>query len=177
MQLIQHQILSSPQSTITISSVPQGFTDLLLVFSLRANNASYAFDDIGLRLNGDSASNYSNRILRTRDGSVGTFGGSGSSITLYGAPSAGATANTFGYGSAYIADYTSSSVKSINTEGYGENNSASAVQGGMVAAQWSGTVPITSLTIVSLNGWDFVVNSSVTLYGIKKGSDGIVAVS
>lgn len=177
MQLIQHQVLSAPQSTITINSIPQGFTDLLLVFSLRANNASYAFDDIGLRLNGDSASNYTNCILRTRDGSVGTFSGAGSSITLYGAPSAGATGNTFGNASAYITNYTSSTTKSISAEGYGENNSGSAVQGGIVAARWSGTAPVTSLTIVSLNGWDFIVNSSVTLYGIKKGSDGVTTVA
>lgn len=177
MRIIQHQDLASPQSTITFSSIPQGYTDLMLVFSLRSDNASYAFDDIGLRINGDSTSNYVNRFFRNRDGGTGSGSGAGTSITLYGAPSQGATPSMFGNGTAYIPSYTSSDVKNVSADGYSENASTSAIQNGFVAAVWNGTAPVTSLTIVSLNGWNFLQNSSATLYGIKKGSDGIVTVA
>lgn len=177
MKLIQHQNLSSGQSAITLSSIPQEYTDLVLVFSLRSNNASYAFDDIGLRINNDSTSNYQNCFFRNREGGVGTFRGTGTSATIFGAPSAGAVGNAFGNGMAYIPNYASSGPKTISTEGYSENTSSTGIQNGYAAVTWNGTDPVTSLTIVSLNGWDFVINSSVSLYGITKGSDGVTTVS
>lgn len=177
-RLIAHQELASSQASITFSSIPQMFTDLYLVVSPRAEAGSgFAFDDLGLRLNGDTGSNYPNRILRTRDGAVGSFGSTSTSIAFYGSPAASATGNTFGNGHAYFPNYRLSQNKSVSAEGYSENNSSTGVQGGLVLGIWNNTAAITSIQVVSLNGWSFAAGSSATLYGITSGSSGGVTVS
>jgi hypothetical protein len=166
----------TPQAAIEFLSIPDTFTDLYLVVSLRSTQAGFAFDDIAIQFNGDTlSSNYSNRGLRTREGTVGSF--TGAHIQIYGVTAAAATANTFGSGQACIPNYRSGVAKSVSAEGYSENNNATLVQGGLIAGRWSGTDPITSLKIYSLNGWTFGQYSSASLYGILAGSDGTTVVS
>jgi hypothetical protein len=170
---IQTIELSSVASLISFASIPQNFDDLMIQFSVRANLGSgFGFDDLGLRLNRDAGGNYQNAILRSREGSAQAGRGGGSSITLYASPAASATANTFGNGQIYLPNYTSARNKSVNIEGFSENNSATLVQGGIGSGVWLNTSAITSLTIESLNGWGFAQNSSISLYGIRRGSDG-----
>jgi hypothetical protein len=176
-RLIQHIRLSSNQGNITFTSIPQTFTDLYLVFSLRSEQGGFAFDDVAIRFNGDAGSNYPGAALRSREGGVGGFVGTSTRIDIYGSPASSATANTFGNGSAYIPGYRSSSFKSAGTEGYSENNSTSLVQGGLIAGRWNNTAAITSISILSLNGWNLSQNSTATLYGITQGTTAGVTVS
>ena len=46
-----------------------------------------------------------------------------------------------------------------------------------MAGLFSNTSPITSITLTSQSGENLVVGSTVSLYKITKGSDGIVTVS
>jgi hypothetical protein len=179
MRLIETKTLTAATTSIEFTSIPQTFTDLLIVLSVRANLGSgYAFDDLGLRINGDAGNNYSNIILRSRDGSVLGTGGAGTSITVYSGPAASATANTFGSSQIYLSDYTSGTTyKSVLVDGYSETNSTTAVQGGIVGGLWQSASPITSVNLVSLNGWNFAQHSLVSIYGITKGSDGTTTAS
>lgn len=171
-ELIQHQELSSTSSSITFTGIPSGWTDLIVKLSLRSESSGiYAFDDLGLRINGDSGNNYIARVLRSREASASTFGGSASNhILIFGATAAGATSSTFSSGEICIANYSSNTAKSVLHEGWTENNSTSMVQGGIVSGSWSGTAAVNSLTIFSVNGWNFVAGSSATLYGINRTS-------
>ena len=47
---------SGSESSITFSSIPQGYTDLVLVFLGKVDSGS---GDLGLRFNADTGSNYS----------------------------------------------------------------------------------------------------------------------
>ena len=172
-ELIQHQVLSATSANITFNSIPSTWTDLVIKLSLRSDgSAIYSFDDLGLRINGDSGNNYIARVLRTREGSVSSFGGSASNhILIFGATASGATSSTFSSGDIHIPNYTAATAKSISHEGYTENNSSSMVQGGLVAGTWSGTAAVNSLSIFSVNGWNFVAGSSATLYGINRTSN------
>lgn len=176
MKIIQHQELASGQASITFNSIPQIYTDLVLVCSLRGNR--YA----GLSLNGSTA-NTSSRTLWGTGSTVMSANYTSlpfSNIILTVAKDT-STASTFGNASIYIANYTGSTAKSVSIDSVGENNGAAAEQI-MGAGLWNNTSAITSLTLTSLddNGaasGTFAQYSSATLYGILKGTDGTTTVS
>jgi len=176
MTLIEHyEVPSGGITNFTFSSIPQTYTDLYCVFSLRSTLLG-GFADIGFRLNG-ATTNYSGRALRTRSNILSSVNAAGTYIVCYEASGDTATSNAFGNGSLYISNYTSSNAKSISAEGYSGNNSASDLQGGIVSGLWDDSAAVTSLTIIDANGEDFMQYSSFTLYGITAGSDGTTTVS
>lgn len=174
MQLIQTVTVSSGgSSSIDFVSVPQTFTDLYLACSLRSAQSN-VFGIHYLRFNGSTAS-YSGRYLEGNGSSAyqGTY-----SVGAYLGASTGngATANTFSNIGAYITNYTSSVAKSVSVDSVGENNSTQSFQT-ITGSLWNVTDPITRVTVVFDGSDTFLQYSSVSLYGILKGSDGIVTVS
>ena len=173
MQVIQHQELGSAQASITFSSIPQTYTDLMLVYSVRADNTNVPYSNTELQLNGSSA-NFSSRRM------FGGGSGAGESYTATNiaglVSSANATSNTFGSTTLYLPNYTGSTNKSYSIESVSENNGTTAYQE-IIAGLWSQTTAITSLTIKPESTRNFVAFSSATLYGILRGSDGITTVS
>ena len=165
MQLIQTQTLASAQASITFSSIPQTFTDLYLLFSMRTSAAS-TNADIGL--NGSYA-----------DFTVRSLFGDGSGVTsettvrIVGAVT---DQTPFTNGSVYIPNYTSSVAKSISIDTVSEKNGTTAYQT-IWAGLWNQTAAITSVSLKEDGGGNLAQYSSVSLYGIKSGSDGIVTVS
>lgn len=164
-------------ASIDFTSIPGTYTDLMVVLSLRVNNASNGTDAL-VQFNSDSTgANYS---WRRFTGNGATASDSGSGYRLLGLTNGGAeTSNTFGSMSAYIPNYTGSTQKTYSVDTITENNSAigNTYFQQLVAGKWTGTAAITSLTI-NLNGSQaFVQYSSATLYGITKGSSGGVTVS
>ena len=171
MQVIEHIELASAQASITFSDIPQTYTDLYLVFSLRGSAADSA-RSLFLSIN-SSASNFTGRYLQ------GLGSGSGISGTLaryIGAiPAAGSTSLTFGNGAVYFPNYTASVNKSFSADTVSENNATLALQE-LNAGLWSQTTAISSLSIANDSG-NLVQYSSATLYGILAGSDGTTTVS
>jgi hypothetical protein len=149
-------------SSISFSGIPQTGTDLLVVFSLRATGGD-AISDIYPQLNSDTTySNYTDRMLN----------GNGSSaqsqiITLPYAWINGntSTANTFGNGTIYVPNYTSSSSKSMSIDAVTENNASEAFQS-MQAVRYSPTTAITSIRLSG--GLAFAQYSTASLYIITK---------
>jgi hypothetical protein len=173
MQVIQHQELASSQASITFSSIPQTYTDLVLVHSLRTNRGQ-TNEPIGMTFNG----NTSNRSSRQLEGNgSSTFSGSTTDLRAGSASGDTATSNTFGNSVIYIPNYAGNTAKSASADGVSETN-ATGVFMAIQAALWNDTSPITSITLTMLaGGTNFLTGSSATLYGITKGSDGIVTVS
>jgi hypothetical protein len=174
MQLIETKTLGSETTAINFTSIPQDYTDLLFVFSLRDALAGNNSNNIILAINGSTA-NQTARTLNTIDG----FAPSSFSDTLIyfrASNSNDSTANTFSNGSLYFPNYTSSANKSLSVEGVAENNSANAAIT-MVAGLWSNTAAINSIEFRSNATVNYRVGSTISLYGITKGSDGIVTTS
>lgn len=171
MQLIQHQELASAQSSIVFSSIPSTFTDLLLVYSLRADNTNVPYSNSKLLFNG-SSSNFTCRRMFGDGGSVGSY----TDTNLGGLVSSnGATGSTFGSSSLYIPNYTVAINKSYLIESVSENNGSAYQE--VIAGLWSQTTAISSITIANESSRNWVQYSSATLYGILKGSDGVTTVS
>jgi hypothetical protein len=166
MKLIETKTLGTSAATIEFVSIPQTFTDLVVLISARNTTTSI---DLYMEFNANG-SGYSGRILYGNGSSAtaGTVGNQPVWIT----PS-GATANTFGNASIYIPNYAGSTNKSYSGDSVTENNASLAYQF-LAAGFWSNTAAITA---IKLFGSDFAVGSTFSLYGITKGSDGITTVS
>lgn len=170
--VIGHTELGSA-GTITFSSIPNTYTDLLIMVSVRGNSAPF----LGMGFNG-STSNFSNRKLEG-DGS-GAYGASRADTFVGYMSGSASTSNTFANGIIYIPNYAGSTNKSFSADLVSENNATGANQQ-IVAGLWSNTAAISS---VELYEWgsgnsknNFAANTSATLYGITKGSSGGVSVS
>jgi hypothetical protein len=152
-------------STISFTSIPSTYTDLVIKVSARATYAAN-FQDINIRFNG-SATGYSSRLLQG-DGSAAASYNNSSSALVWGANSvsANATGNTFSNGEVYIPNYTSALNKSLSTDAVTENNATAAyIQ--LAAGLWSNTAAITSIEMY-LGAGNYVQYSTFTLYGISK---------
>jgi hypothetical protein len=160
---------SGGAANITFSNIPQTYTDLKVVYSVR-NDATGTSNSIFLSLNG-STSSFSRRNLYGDGSSAASAGGTSNEGGLTTVNSF--TASTFSNGELYIPNYTSSNNKSISGDAVNENNATLAYTF-LVASIWSNTAAITSLGI-SPNAGNFVQHSSATLYGISRTTDQIKA--
>lgn len=175
MQLIESKTLGSAQASIEFTNIPQTFTDLYLVCSLRSDNADWIANGL-IRFNGSSA-NFSNRSLIGAQTSVFSADYT-TSRQINSVDAATSTSNTFSSHSIYIPNYTSSNAKSFSAEGATETGGSSDYNElGIMANLWNNTAAITSITIATTANKNFVQYSSVSLYGITKGSDGTTTVS
>ena len=158
--------LGSAAATISFTSIPSTYTDLLLLGSLR-NSAVDTNTDSVLTFNSNT-SNYSARRL-AGTGTAAESSTQGATNGYYWALTGEGTswtANTFSNGSIYIPNYTSSNNKSISTDAVAENN-GTAASAQLVAGLWSNSAAITSITLTSGSG-NYVQYSTATLYGISK---------
>ena len=155
-EVISTQTLGSAAATVTFSSIPQTYTDLVLVLSIKksASNGGY----LALRYNSDTASNYSATY----------FYGEGSSAASGRGPND--TVGRIGNGSTVNFESTITSIQNYaNATTYKTSISRTNVVGIYVVSYctlWRSTAAITSITILpDMN--DFVSGSTFTLYGVK----------
>jgi hypothetical protein len=160
------EVGSSGIGDITFNNIPSDYTDLVFYLSLRDNRAITG-GGFGMRING-SADNFTHRFLEG-NGST-TTSGSGSGAFPGNSIGASSTANTFGSIQLYISNYRSSLAKSISIEAVTEQNATAAFQQ-LLTNLWNSTAAVTSVSFWHGSNL-FVQNSSVSLYGIKRGSDG-----
>jgi hypothetical protein len=173
MKLIESKTLGTAQASIEFTSIPQDATDLVAVLSLRATSTNSTYRTYGVLLSLNSST--TGFTARALDGS----GSSASSFTetrfMARMPDAAVTANTFGNISIYFPNYAGSTNKSYSVDSVTENNESVAYQT-ILAGLWSNTAAITSATFTAETG-NFAVGSTISLYKITKGTDGIVTTS
>jgi hypothetical protein len=162
--LIEAQTLASSASTITFSSIPATYTDLVFKISIRVSSAnpinSYTF-----RFNSDSSLIYSSNYIANRNGAVDVNMDSGSSALGNAIVNGGtSTTNTFTSFEMYMPNYTSTTSKPFSVNAAVENNSATSNDLRADAGLYRNTTAITS---INLSGATFVTGSSFYLYGIK----------
>ena len=162
--LIEAKTLTTTTASITFSSIPGTYTDLLLKISSRNNDI---YNEIHFRFNGNSGNNYSGRnIYGNGSSAISSSSSSISSLQNLTVESvSGQTANTFGNTELYIPNYTSSNNKSVSADGVQENNATSA-QAMLGAGLWAQTSAITSIEAFPSIG-SFVAHSTFYLYGIS----------
>jgi hypothetical protein len=172
MKLIESKTLGTAQAAIEFTSIPSSFTDLVVLASVRSARTGDTLDILTLGFNGVTTNRTSRELVG--DGSSASSGSyTNGRIGLVN--SADSTASTFSNFAIYIPNYTASVNKSASIDGVMEHNATRSFQN-ISAFLWSNTAAITTLTL-DLELSDFVAGSMVSLYGVLKGSDGIVTTS
>ena len=144
-------------STVVFSSIPSTYTDLKIVCSTRTATAAIG-DGVYLALSGTLSAK---RLY-------GTGSAAASDSDYYGAWDNGvtSTSSTFGNTEFYIPNYAGSSAKSFSSDSVSENN-ASTAYASLIAHLSTSTSAISSITLGTESGSNFVQYSSFYLYGIK----------
>ena len=155
---------SGGASTINFTSIPQTYTDLLLVVSVRSV-ASVLNADVFANINGDTTTQ-SWRLIQGNGSSASSANASSTTGRIGIMPAGTATANTFSNIQSYYPNYTGSTAKSYSSDSVMENfDSTDYIE--LDAGLNTNTTAITSISIASGNG-NFVQYSTAYLYGISK---------
>lgn len=155
---IATQTLIADAASVTFSSIPQGYTDIILVTSGASQPAGGGAASI--RFNGDTGTNYSYRYMF----GSGTATSSGAFSNVSVIPT-NRHNTTEGGGKAHIMNYSNTNTyKSVISTGAG-NNIAIAYSG-----MWRSTAAVTSITIIPESGPGWLTGFTATLYGIKEAS-------
>jgi hypothetical protein len=151
---------------VTFNSIPQTFTDLMVVASTRSSTSETKLAAV---FNNDTSSNYSLTELTGNGSSISTARQSNGTywINMGGIVPSSYTANTFSNNSMYIPNYRSSNFKQFIIDGVLENN-ATATGFFLVANLWRNTSAISTIYITGQGG-NLVQYSTFTLYGITRG--------
>ena len=164
--LISSYTASTSPTTFSFTSIPQTYTDLKLVMSLRGSRTAF-YSNISVLVNGSSSAIYDYKWIYSSSGTVTNFGYTNDTELGQYVNGSSSTANTFASIEMHFANYTSGANKAVLTDNVTENNSTSVfmVLEGELAKT---TNAITSLTINgSGNNYTFANNSTAYLYGVK----------
>jgi hypothetical protein len=154
---------SGGASSISFSSIPSTYTDLVVRFSLRSATTGSAIDYINMWLNGSDASFNSKWIFG--NGST-TSSGSRTDNAVSATNNPGTwTSNTFSNGEIRFPNYTDSKNKIWHIDTVTENWGTAYME--TVSGMWSNTSAITSISLFGGGSTNFVQYSTASLYGIK----------
>jgi hypothetical protein len=147
--------VSSAISSITLSSIPATYRDLILVSMASSNDA---FRQYRIRLNGDTGANYNEVAMYGTGSTTSSQAGTSSEITIYNSGSGG----NFSVITTQFMDYAvTDKHKSLLTRA-----SSPAQTIGALANRWANTAAITSIQVFTPVG-TFDTGMTVSLYGIE----------
>ena len=162
---IATQTLTTSSATITFSSIPQTYTDLVLI--INGGTASQG-DNVWLRFNSDSGSNYSFTELRGNGSTAASARGSNQtfaslSSSIGGAPTLGQNfiANVMNYSN-------TTTNKTVISRVNQPDGSTSYPGVGAYVNLWRSTSAISTVLIGRTGGGNLLDGSTFTLYGILK---------
>jgi hypothetical protein len=146
--------LAASSSSVTFSSIPQNFRDLICIVS----GTTSLVTNTAVRLNADSGSNYSYVVVE----------GTGTSSTSFSAtdtlPEVGRIGTTQSTSIIQIMDYSATDKhKSILGRGGGANDIVK-----MSATRWANTAAVNSVAVIAIpSPRTFNSGTTLTLYGIE----------
>lgn len=148
--------LSASATGITFSSISGLYRDLFIVATY-ANTVANS-DYIGVKINGDTGSNYNAVTMSGSGSSTNSSTYNNSTIgwlTVQGGFEGNLNVNFFDYSA---TNKFKNWISRNNTSGYGVE---------AVGGQWNSTSAITSINLYSVNGWSFTSGSTFALYGVS----------
>ena len=153
---IATQTLGSSTTTVTFSSITGAYTDLVLV--VNNLNTTYPNQDLQIRINSDTGTNYSRTVL-SGNGTSATSGRNTSVSYAYGLLS-----TNLNWVTNIMQFMNYSNTTTYKTLLYRANSSGEQVTAGVDL--WRNTAAINRLDLDNSTG-QFATGSTFTLYGIK----------
>lgn len=156
---------SGSTGQFSFTSIPQTYTDLVLVFYARST-FSISLHQSYIQVNG-SASGYSSTRL-VGDGASASSSRATAQTGMYpGAlPGGSSTAGVFGAQTVHFLNYSNTSKFKTILARTGADLSGSGTTE-LAASLWSNTAAISSILLQNVDGVAFASGSTATLYGIK----------
>jgi hypothetical protein len=156
--LIDSEVLASAAASVTFTSIPADYRDLVLVAQVTAETASSV--QMRVRFNGDTGSNY-NLVYMFASG-ASPLSGADTNETYFQIGKSNSTNTTFSQGIMQVMDYSATD-KHKTCLNRANDKSGDAVTAG--AARWANTAAITSISIIGNNNYG--AGSTFYLYGIS----------
>lgn len=155
------ETLASAQASVTFSSIPATYTDLVLVCNVKSTTTTNAY--LRVRYNGDTGNNYSITVLSGNGTAASSTRGSNTSVAYlnynFTMPTTMQTA--------IISNIQNYSNTTTYKSAINRSNIASQGVEAMVTL-WRSTAAINSITISTDNGGAIIdTGSTFSLYGIK----------
>jgi hypothetical protein len=154
---------SGGAASIEFTSIPQTYTDLQILYSVRSDNTATNWNNMKLAFNGSTA-NGSWKYIAMYNNNIANGSVTGQVEVWINFNNS--SSNTFSNSSVYIPNYTSSSNKAISIDTAAEGMAQDQIIG-QVTGLWSNSAAITSISVTPSSG-SFMQHSTATLYGIKK---------
>jgi len=155
---IANQVLTSATASVTFSSIPSTYTDLVLVSSAGYSTGG-GNGTINLQFNGDTGTNYSFTYIQGNGSAASS--GRGSSTTIGVAAQAdGSNLGSFAANTCQIMNYSNTTTYKIAIT----RANADTVATQAWVSLWRSTSAITSLTLTG--AYSMAIGSTFTLYGI-----------
>lgn len=160
-EYINSVVLTANASEITFSNIPQNYQDLTIVTSADTDYTFASTQSIFIRLNGDSASNYSATWLLGNGSAASSSRNSNNSSGIY-IGEVSATLN-------YVTPLTVNIFSYSNTNTFKTAISDSSVASAWITTQvglWRSATAISSVSLYA-SGYNFTAGTNATLWGVK----------
>ena len=156
---IERKTLGSATPTVIFTSIPQTFTDLILITNDIINTTNVLA--MYTQFNSDTGTNYSDTLLEGNGSSAASGRDSNKTALLIGRSYGGdRSMNIFQF-----QNYSNTTTYKTTLSRYEGAGSSSAVGAGV--GLWRSTAAITSITLGLEGGYNFSSGCQFTLYGIK----------
>jgi hypothetical protein len=166
--LISSNVLTSNTASVTFSSIPNTYSDLILRMSTRIYvDGSTTLYPFNLTLNSTGTTLFSETLIRQNSTTIQSTRQTAQPNMYFNYADAElATADTFASNEVYVPNYASAAYKPFLSNSHSENNT-SGVWLTANAGLYSSTSAVTSITLWNASTFYFVPGSSFYLYGIK----------
>lgn len=154
--LISEQVLASAASSVTFTSIPQTYKDIVL--EMVPIKSTTGGGTIRIQFNGDTGASYSTTNLYQENNTINTFRAASNTFIHGGFWNGSANGNTASFS---VMSYSNTSVHKTTLMRSG--NAVSIV--GMNVGLWRSTAAVTSMLVYNDNG-NFSAGSTFRLYGL-----------
>lgn len=160
---ISTQTLGSNTATVTFSSIPQTYTDLVLIANIKHSYGSTGIVRVeGLQFNSDTGSNYSDTFLDGDGSTASSYRYSNrTGLAIYGSQ---ASESGYAINAIQIMNYANTTTykTALNRVGYASSGNTVAI-----VDLWRSTSAISTINLSATSSYTFQTGSTFTLYGIK----------
>ena len=154
--------LGATAASVTFSSIPSTYTDLIVTGQI----IGAAQDNLVLRFNSDTGSNYSHTTLWSNGSTVASLRRTNATYSyIIGEGLLPTAANTFASISININNYANTTTNKTLLARSGTNN-ATYPEISLLTGLWRSTAAITSVSLITPSGSYLATGSTFNLYGI-----------
>lgn len=157
---IQTTTLNSDINSVTLSSISNSYTDLILIGYIQQDAS---LDTPNIRFNGDTSANYSTLIFSGSATTIVSTRGSNETFIYGGYYAVPPTPDNFGTMILHINNYANTNIKKTVIVKSGRDTGGIDLHQGY----WNSTAAINSITLFMSQNTKWAAGSVFTLYGIK----------